>query len=621
MNTELRAQLTQAVADDYLEPLALALADWGLRHGASPPVALSLALLVNAVQEGHSCLCIQTPPQLPGTNQAAFTDADSWRRALQASPLVGPPGARCPLILDGDLLYLQRYYDYEQRLAQQLGDMLQAPPQSLDVQTLLPAAGIFTRDQLAPDACDWQAVAALVALRHRFALISGGPGTGKTYTVLRLMYLLLLQARQQGAAAPLIKLAAPTGKAATRMMESVQAGLAAMQLPADLAAQMPQQAQTLHRLLGMSGRSSKPKFDREQPLPLDVLILDEASMVDLPMMTKLLEALPTQARLVLLGDRYQLASVESGAVLAELCALAGVNNFSAEQREAAAALLPATLQATSPTAEAPPLSKLSDHVVTLQTSRRFSADSVIGRAAQAVNDGDLDALLALITSDGELTQQTVTSPEQLQLLVQEAVAAYGVLLAPGISPAEALAQAAHYRVLCATRVGSYGSHNLNQLINAALLQQFGLPADKRWYHGRLVLITENDYRAGLFNGDLGIALHDAQTDSEDASALRIWFATEQGLRAYLPSSIPSHDSAWAMTIHKSQGSEFTRLSLVLPPSDLPLLTRELVYTGLTRARDGVCLWGEKAVLKAALGRRTRRLSGLRGRLAGGPESE
>ena len=599
-----RARLEAALERRQVRAIDFALADWCLRHGADPTVALGMLLVQQALGEGHACLMLGAEgPAIPG--ESAFCDAEAFRAALEASALVGEPGARRPLILEGDRLYLHRYWQYEERLAQGLRALLAQPPAGVDPVPLRPGGGLFDYGWMTPGETNWQAVAAAAALRHRFTVISGGPGTGKTYTVLRLIRLLVDAAAAAGQPFPEIRLAAPTGKAAARMMESIHRGLADLPDGARLAEQLPDQASTLHRLLGLRQGSTRPRHDRDNPLTADAVVVDEASMVDLPMMAKLVDALPAEGRLILLGDRYQLASVESGSVLAELCDGAGINAFSRGQREAFGDLLGGEAPTASESA-----SPLSDHVVTLRTSHRFLPESAIGRFAAAVNDGNVPAALdAAREGSGEIRLELAEETD-LGHLADVLAQAYGPLIETD-DPLHALSVLDRVRLLTATRVGPAGVQAMNRRIGDLLAETHGFDPDRPWFHGRPVIILHNDYRAGLFNGDTGICLRGAD------GGLRVWFRSEEGVRALLPTSIPDHETVFAMTVHKSQGSEFHDVHLLLPPQDSPVLSRELVYTGITRARDRLTVYGPPEVLAMALARRVIRQSGLAERLARG----
>lgn len=597
-------RLKQACADGRLRAVDTALADWGLRHGASGPVALALALANRAVGEGHTCLPLDDdePPAVPGEN--ALCEPTDFRDSLQKNALVGGPGEARPLILDADRLYLHRYWQYEAQLADRLRDLINTPPAPVNIAPLQRDGGLFDHAWVGENETHWQAVAAATALRHRFTVISGGPGTGKTYTVLRLVKLLIDDAHERNLPEPGIALAAPTGKAAARMMESMRAGLADLPDGETMAKRLPEDAATLHRLLGLRGDTTRPRYHRDNPLTADVVIVDEASMVDLPMMAKLADAMPRAGRLILLGDRYQLASVESGAVLAELCRAAGVNRFSNDQREAFEPLLRAD---TPPAAD--PLPPLADHVVTLQTSHRFTADSAIGRLAAAVNAGEADSALNILGDRGtaDAIEARLDGEHDIDRLIEIMARAHAPLLTE-IDPATALERLAGIQLLTATRIGPAGSDTLNQRIHERLCREAALDPADHWYAGRPIMVQHNDYRAGLFNGDIGVCLPDENGE------LRVWFRTTEGLRDFLPTALPRHDSVYAMTVHKSQGSEFRQVHLLLPNVDTPVLGRELLYTGITRARETLGLHGPVDVLRAAISRRTRRHSGLAERL-------
>jgi exodeoxyribonuclease V alpha subunit len=585
-----------------LSDLDLALQDWARRHGADPVVAQAFALANQLVMQGHTCLALAGIPE----HLMSAARQTELPAALEASPLVGRPEAIGPLILEDNRLYLQRYHAYETQLAGRLRALLAAAPRPVDTETLRPGNGLFDPDPDNPNATHWQAVAAFAALRHQFTVISGGPGTGKTYTIVRLLRVLLAAALQAGEPPPLIALAAPTGKAAARMLESVRGGLEAMGVapgfdPAAIASHMPQTARTLHRLLGLTGATTRPRFSAANPLPYDVVIVDEASMVDLPMMAKLADAIKDNARLILLGDRYQLAAVESGAVLAEICAQAGVNAFTAGQQEAAGDLL---TDKTEPAEHA-----LADHVVTLQTSRRFNAESAIGQLAAAVNAGDSNTAQALLNAGhDDLQYQARSNAAASHRLVATMADSYAGLC-EAADPATALARLGEQAILTAVRQGPAGSATLNAGITANLARRFQFNPSATWYHGRPIMVSQNDYRAGLYNGDVGIAL------ANDQGQIRVWFAGDKGPRAFLPSALPAHDTAYAMTVHKSQGSEFGKVILILPDYDVPVLTRELFYTGLTRGRTQLAVYAETTILQQTIARRLSRLSGLASRLS------
>jgi exodeoxyribonuclease V alpha subunit len=365
---------------------------------------------------------------------------------------------------------------------------------------------------------------------------------------------------------------------------------------------VPQSARTLHRLLGLGGATTRPRFNADNPLPYDVVIVDEASMVDLPMMAKLADAIRNDARLILLGDRYQLASVESGSVLAEICNNAGVNRFTADQQAAAGDLIAQRMDATT--------HALADHVVTLQTSRRFNADSTIGRLAAAVNAGDVATAQDLLTGGhADLQYHDASDAAAISRLMDRLADDYAALH-DATDPTLALAQLGKQCVLTAVRKGTAGSETINAGITERLARRFDFNPATAWYHGRPVMVSRNDYRTGLYNGDVGVAL------TNESGQIRVWFMGDHGLRAFLPSALPAHESVYAMTIHKSQGSEFDSVTLVLPDYDVPVLTRELFYTGLTRGRKQLVVYAEQHALRHTVSRRVTRVSDLADRLSG-----
>ncbi|WP_018716720.1 exodeoxyribonuclease V subunit alpha [Arhodomonas aquaeolei] len=580
----------------------------GLAGGAADDALLAAAALASQqLGEGHICVDLArhagrtlfADAAAEGTGIAAPGLA-AWRDALQASPAVQPPGGLAPLVLDGDRLYLRRYWCFEQDLARGL---VALAGHDHPVDDALLRDGLERLFPRPDDGVDWQRVAAAVAVRRGVTVISGGPGTGKTRTVSRVLALLAEQGLA-GGSAPRIRLAAPTGKAAARLTESITASLpgdAALQSPTVLEA-IPREAVTLHRLLRARPGRARFGHDADNPLHLDVLLVDEASMVDLPLMARLVDALPPGARLVLLGDRDQLASVEAGAVLGDLCS--GAEGYSPGMRDWLAAVTGEALPAGTATA-----SPLADGVAFLYRSWRFrdTADGPpgIGTLARAVRDGEGETAAALLTAaddigDGELAHRHVDAATLPAALAETAVPFFRGI-AGEATPADALSALGALRVLCALRDGPFGVNAVNHAIREAL----GPTALERWYHGQPVMVTSNDYALGLANGDVGVVWRTPE-------GLRAHFPDPAGgVRDFAPQRLPAHECVYAMTVHKSQGSEFERVLMILPDEPTPVLTRELIYTGLTRARRHATVWGDPAVLQEAVSHRpTRRASGL-----------
>ncbi|MFC5578842.1 exodeoxyribonuclease V subunit alpha [Lysobacter niabensis] len=559
-----------------------------------------------AVALGHAALDLQRP-QLLVESFDELPQPRPWREALQASRWVATPAAHeaapgdVPLVLEGDLLYLRRYREYERRLVAGLLRLAARAPSDDGLASLAPLFALLFPDAREGDA---QARAAALALLRSLLLVTGGPGTGKTTTIARLLLLLAAQARDAGRVAPRIALAAPTGRAADRMAASLHRSLAQLRAQAGIDAALfdalPQEARTLHRLLGTIPGSTRFRHDATQPLPFDVVVVDEASMVDLPLMCKLVEAVRDGARLILLGDADQLPSVEAGDVLAAIVEASGDGTALPAD---AATQLQGMLGA--PDAMATPTAPLHGHRVHLQRGYRQSHSLQLAPLAEAARRGDADNAISLLR-EGSLAGVSFHADQNDPLAggTREALLAPWRELATHGEPHSALALADRTRVLTALRDGPQGAMQLNARIEEALA---GTQRDA-YFHGRLLLVTENSYRHGLFNGDIGVCLRD------DAGAVVAWFEGAGGVRGFHPAALPAHTGAFAMTVHKAQGSEYDTVWLQLPKQDARTLSRELVYTALTRARRAVHLCSSEAVLRAALTRHAQRVSGLAWRL-------
>ena len=563
-----------------------------------PELPMLAALVSWTTGQGHTCLPLSEVSRLlseAGLDGAPFRDPAAIRRALLASPAVGQPGEARPLVLDqADKLFLFRLYRDEETIAQALRlraamPVPDPPPEAAALLDLLfPAPA-------GEASVDWQRAAAALTLCRRFVVISGGPGTGKTHTAARILALLAALSPD-----PLrMALAAPTGKAALRLLESIRAARAT--LPPDLAAAIPDQAQTLHRLLGYRHHQPGFRHHAANPLLLDLLILDEASMIDVPLMAATLAALPPACRVILLGDRDQLASVEAGNLFGDLCG-DGTLRWSADL---VGRMRPLTGPAPLPEMPAAQAGALDDSLVILRASRRFSETSGIGALARAINSGDPALLAAALQAEApDVHVEEAAGPEAAGWLRQWIEGHFLPLFTAG-DPGRALDELGRCRILCALREGPAGVEGINRLTETLFRRNGRIAGNDRLYRGMPLLILRNDYDLGLFNGDTGILWPDRH------GALHAWFSQpDSGLRPVALARLPAWQTAYGLTIHKAQGSEFDRVLCMLPQEDAPILSRELLYTGITRARTHLTLFCRQALLHHIVQRRVQRYSGL-----------
>ena len=628
-----------------------------LYPAADPLFILTAALVSHQQGRGHVCLqldatlkrpdfVLSLPPEgdlrlikplLPSTVLMQVSLAE-WQ-ALIAKNLVQ---LQQPiLVLQGTRLYTQRFWHYEQQLGKLLTQrmQLQASP-APELPRIL--AGLFAEPSQIDGVrvVDWQKIACALASQQSFTIITGGPGTGKTTTVVRLLALLQQLAVQRNSEQPLrIRLAAPTGKAAARLTESIGGQIEQLQVAEAIKKHIPQEVVTLHRLLGSKPDSRAFKHNADNPLLLDVLVIDEASMVDLEMMFNVLQALPTHAQLILLGDKNQLASVEAGAVLGDLCHYAE-QGYAPELQAQLMALTGEDIAAENLAGSS---QLLAQHTVMLRHSRRFAASSAIGQLAKAVNQQDArQALQTFSTAQGsELDHFVALDTSQLNRLLinsaateTQAIKGYAFYLQQlrATRPADdceeleqwqtwsanTLTNFSQFQLLAAVRKGAYGVEQLNQQIADSLAKSGLIHHAYGWYEGRPVMVTQNDYSLGLMNGDVGIALY-VPTFTQQGRvgkqlSLRVAFAKNDGtdgVRWLLPSRLSAIETVFAMTVHKSQGSEFNHTALVLPEQLSPVLTKELIYTAITRAKQHFTLIeSNPGIFEKSLGRSIQRSSGL-----------
>lgn len=542
-----------------------------------------LALALHVTDNGDICLDLDAQNWAQVANRGPIEDAEPeeqaaalWARLpspnearkILASDevLVGDAAAGRPFVLNGNRLYLRRFWNYEKEVADTLRSLAEQPSQPLtpameaEITTLALPGG----HALSPN----QKEAVRKALQNKLTIITGGPGTGKTTVAATVLKML---AQQRHSATLRVRLAAPTGKAAARLEESVgEVTRSTSNIEA-----VP--AQTLERLLGYRPGSPYFRHNREHPLPADVVVVDEASMIDLPKMAKLLKAIGKDTRLVLLGDKNQLASVDPGSVMAEIC-------------------------------EA---QRLSNHVVELTENKRFGEDSAVAPLSRSINKGDSAEAWKLLNSDMGATDKKVTPFPVNELTKRGVPPAFVAQIKAGFEafrnqtdPGKAFAELSRFRVLCALRRGRLGAMRINRDIEDILFPN----RRGEFYAHRVLIVTENDYTLQLYNGDVGIVLPDPTRNGEPA----VYFENRGTPVSY--HLLPPHETAFAMTVHKAQGSGFGRVLVVLPAEDSPILTRELLYTAITRTETGVDLWCEELSFKQAIQTRTQRSMGLKARL-------
>ncbi len=589
--------------------------------GSDDPELILGALLVSALtRRGDICVDIAAvagahltevlPEGGDAQDERILPGKGEWLSALQKSDVVGMPGEYKPLILDAGRLYLFRYWEYERNLAENILMRVRTGPEKLDA--VLLREGLDRLFPVAGNDIDWQRVAAIVAILRRFSVISGGPGTGKTTTVIKILALLLEQARARGHQLA-IALAAPTGKAAARLTNVIREAREVLDTDEDIRESIPSESFTIHRLLGSVPGLSTFRYNAEHQLPYDVVVVDESSMADLALMSKLFQAIPRRATVILLGDKDQLASVEAGAVLGDICDTGVEHGFSKEMQSAigtsavncdefTAAEIEETADGTTERA------LMADSVVILRTSYRFGSESGIGQVSSVIRSGDAGGTVGLLSGGGfdDITLIPY-EPEALpERLMQSVVQGFTPYLTAE-SREEALSSFSRFAILCAIRRGPAGVEKLNYLVERILLRQGLVTPERRWYRGRPILVVRNCYQLRLFNGDIGLILHD-EYDGADAA---FFPSTGGALRRIHPLKLPEHETAFALTVHKSQGAEFDRVLLVLPDWPAPVLTRELLYTAITRARKSVEIWGSEEIVRFAVSNPTVRRSGLR----------
>lgn len=611
--------LESLLQGSYIRPIDYAFAQFIESHEStnSEVVVMLAAFLSTRLGEQNSCLDLTYLGQ-PFAEYYDFPDLEQIQQALTSAKTVTcidnkqhTLDLKLPLVLEHNKLYLQRYWQYEKKLSEQIRTRCQthndicADDINGDLNQLFP--------DLEDGDIDWQKVAVGIAVRNKLTFITGGPGTGKTTTVTRLLALLKSIATRNNQRLH-IQLVAPTGKASARLLDSIEQ--AKSRLPSHFQQDIPTQCSTIHRMLGTIPNSPFFRANHNNLLHLDVLVVDEASMIDLPLMSKLFDALPKACQIIILGDKDQLASVEAGSVLSDICGMSGRTNTMPAYSEAARGYISQLIGTALPVHTVTEPSVIEDNLIVLQKSHRFNAKSGIGMLAKSINQGDAKGSISLLKSSSYTDLIYKSEPnisELISALMPNLIAYFDAIEQQNVS--EAFDLLSRQQVLCAQRAGIRGIDEINQAIEQALAARGLIDTDREFYPGRVMIMTQNDHRLQVYNGDIGIAMN----DPDSPNLAKVWMLTgDNNVRGILPNRLPAHENVYAMTIHKSQGSEYDQVHLCLPPqhigSNTPSVSRELLYTGLTRAKQQFTLYANDQTIEYAVSHQCQRNSGLAHRL-------
>ncbi len=540
--------------------------------------------LEEAVRQGASCIDLSRP--IAECSLTLPIDWAEWLHCNHSGSAVSDPSGFSPLILEGQKLYLARYYDYETTVARELTNRLEVTDTEIPT-TITPLLDTLFDHASATD----QRLAAEMALQKHVCVIAGGPGTGKTTTVVNILFLLTVIGQIRSSEHTL--LLAPTGKAADRLSQSIRQGIQKLieKVPKDaiLASSLPHEASTIHRALGYRPNSTEFRHHKDNRISANLVIIDETSMVDLPLMAKLLEALPLGCKLIFLGDQNQLSSVQVGSVLADLMQAAKQQSL------------------------------LTPCATSLQKTFRTSGD--IKTCCDFIRQGDAEQAWRIASSNYSSTEKeagrilTQPIPNNINNNLIRALEPFvlehwlPVLKDDSLSPQSKLEQIDRFRILTPTHLGPYGVRAINHSVDR-LLAHHGIMTENPWFIGRSIIVTSNQYSIHVFNGDTGIVLPDPQKPDSPV----VYFSASQQRAPYIsPTRLPSSDTAWALTIHRTQGSEYEHILLILPPDmerSSQLISRELLYTGLSRAKVSATIWCEEEHFKEVIHTPILRPSGL-----------
>ena len=602
----------QNLNPDFFSEIDICFADFIQRisEKEGPLLFLTLAFLSRETASGHICLDLSeyAGKQLIDKDKSiVFPAFAEWQKDLLAFSAIGSPRDFKPVILDErGRLYLFRYWQYEKNLAKELTRRSKMQNIFQDNEFIRKKIELFFPDT-EDKAPDMQRAAAVTALFKNLCIICGGPGTGKTTTVAKILAL-ILECRQKELK---IALAAPTGKAADRLQKSISFSKSDLNCSEKILSCIPETASTLHRLLGMIPNTSSFRYNKDNLLPYDVVVIDEASMIDLPMLSKTFSAAAPETSIILIGDKDQLASVESGAALGDICTKDAVNFFSSDLckvfRNSAGIEVISSSEKPSPPV-------LSDCIVELDKNYRFKSNSHIFKLSSAINRGDISGSLAALEEAADDVSHIQTSFQtHIKNHLSNIIINNFLPVIKASSYEIALQLLDHFRILCALRKGPFGTMGINSVIENKLVKMDHIDPASKFYHGRPIMITQNDYSLKLFNGDTGIIFNDPDKKGETKAYFK---ENDNSIRSFHPSTLPEHETVYAMTIHKSQGSEFDNVMLVLPENESPVLTRELLYTAVTRTKEMIQILGSEKIISYAVSRNIERRSGLKDMLKG-----
>ncbi|MFP8488232.1 exodeoxyribonuclease V subunit alpha [Gracilimonas sp. Q87] len=568
-----------------------------LDPAANDEILLAGTACIFAQKNGHICIDLNKP-----TNEPLFDEDktgirldtatfEKWLNSLGTSELVSKDGSLQPLVMEEGRLYLHKFWKFEEELTAWIRNRAKITNEITENEKKVIAE--FIKPKKEQFVSNWQEVALCLSFIKNLIVISGGPGTGKTHTVLNIITAQLLSNQNKNYN---IALTAPTGKAARRLIDSIEEGKES--LPNHLKEEivLPESAMTVHKLLGASYRSNTFQYDNENHLPHDIVVVDEASMLDINMWVRLVRAIGPNTKLVVLGDKDQLASVEAGSILGDICA--GENSYSNE-----VATQISDLTGTAPLTAAPNTPAINDCVVFLTKSYRFSDDSGIKKLADAINDQNSEAVLNLLQNEDHPDLKWI---EPKTNTLEKIISKYGLNHFEEYSANdEKRMEASNSRkILCAIRKTKYGVESINQLVEIGIKRKNSLIISNDWYDGRLVMATKNDAALRIRNGEMGIF-----NIKED----KIQFEGEHNF-SISPSRLADYESAYAITIHKSQGSEFEDVAIMLPESYSDVLSKEILYTAVTRARKNTLVFGSKDVIQKTVERSVNRQSGVKGKI-------